>query len=52
MDVFSGSGGVPEEPHLDSEDGFVRVMVKKEREAGDYNISGMFHLHVESCSCA
>lgn len=52
MDLFSDSGDVPEEAHLDSEDGFVRVMVKKEREADVYNTSGMFNLHLGSCSCA
>lgn len=51
MDLLSGSGGVSEEFHLDSEDGFVRVMVKEEREADVHNISGMFHLHRGLLTC-
>lgn len=41
IDLFSDSGGVPAQAHLEPEDGFARVMGKKEREVGVYYLPGI-----------
>lgn len=41
MDLFSNTGDLPEQAHLDPEEKFARVMGEKERKDGVYYRSGI-----------
>lgn len=41
VDLFSDSGGIPEQAHLDPKDGFARVIQEKDRNVGVDYLSGI-----------
>lgn len=41
MGLFSDSGGIPEQAHLDPKDGFARVIREKDRNVGVYSLLGI-----------